>query len=245
MTDRLALGAAGGPGPPNRRSDRCRSHSHSGPTSAMMSPQPPASVVAHPLRVPVLWGLAFGAAPRRTAARLRWLDPATVHALGLVVIASVYVGFAVGEDGRGHRGRTERRVRLRCRAAAAVTATPGCWCRLCRHGLKDLWQHRSHFVANTRWWPPFCASSTGSSPRSWSSRSSRVFSSTVSAASPSTPSRSNTAWSLWASDLVSDRPDGGRVSGYPESGWTLVSWDREAPFPASPCQVGLGRSGAP
>jgi hypothetical protein len=22
--------------------------------------------------------------------------------------------------------------------------------------LKDLWQHRSHFVANTRWWPPFC-----------------------------------------------------------------------------------------
>ena len=24
------------------------------------------------------------------------------------------------------------------------------------HGLKDLWQHRSHFVANTRWWPPFC-----------------------------------------------------------------------------------------
>jgi len=24
------------------------------------------------------------------------------------------------------------------------------------HGIKDLWQHRSHFVANTRWWPPFC-----------------------------------------------------------------------------------------
>jgi hypothetical protein len=24
------------------------------------------------------------------------------------------------------------------------------------HGFKDLWQHRSHFVANTRWWPPFC-----------------------------------------------------------------------------------------
>ena len=26
------------------------------------------------------------------------------------------------------------------------------------HGLKDLWQHRSHFVANTQWWPPFCMS---------------------------------------------------------------------------------------
>ena len=24
------------------------------------------------------------------------------------------------------------------------------------HGLKDLWQHCTHFVANTRWWPPFC-----------------------------------------------------------------------------------------
>jgi hypothetical protein len=24
------------------------------------------------------------------------------------------------------------------------------------HGLKDLWQHRRHYVANTRWWPPFC-----------------------------------------------------------------------------------------
>jgi hypothetical protein len=25
------------------------------------------------------------------------------------------------------------------------------------HGLKDLWQERSQFVASTRWWPPFCA----------------------------------------------------------------------------------------
>ena len=23
--------------------------------------------------------------------------------------------------------------------------------------LKDLWQHRTGFVAGTRWWPPFCA----------------------------------------------------------------------------------------
>jgi hypothetical protein len=28
---------------------------------------------------------------------------------------------------------------------------------LAGHGLKDVWQHRRHFVANTRWWPPFCA----------------------------------------------------------------------------------------
>jgi hypothetical protein len=28
---------------------------------------------------------------------------------------------------------------------------------LAGHGLKDLWQHRTQFVRNTRWWPPFCA----------------------------------------------------------------------------------------
>ena len=42
-------------------------------------------------------------------------------------------------------------------AAAAITESP--WLLvvgLVGHGLKDLWQHRSHFVANTRWWPPFC-----------------------------------------------------------------------------------------
>ena len=43
-------------------------------------------------------------------------------------------------------------------AAVAVTGPP--WllvAGLAGHGLKDLWQHRTHFVANTRWWPPFCA----------------------------------------------------------------------------------------
>ena len=42
-------------------------------------------------------------------------------------------------------------------AAAAITGTP--WLLvvgLAGHGLKDLWQHRSQFVANMRWWPPFC-----------------------------------------------------------------------------------------
>jgi hypothetical protein len=42
-------------------------------------------------------------------------------------------------------------------AAAAVTGS--LWllvAGLVGHGLKDLWHHRSHFVANTQWWPPFC-----------------------------------------------------------------------------------------
>jgi hypothetical protein len=42
-------------------------------------------------------------------------------------------------------------------AAAGVTGPA--WllvAGLAGHGGKDLWQHRRQFVANTRWWPPFC-----------------------------------------------------------------------------------------
>jgi hypothetical protein len=42
-------------------------------------------------------------------------------------------------------------------AVAAVTGSP--WllvAGLVGNGLKDLWQHRSHFVATTRWRAPFC-----------------------------------------------------------------------------------------
>lgn len=43
-------------------------------------------------------------------------------------------------------------------AAIAAAASP--WflvAGLAGHGAKDLWQHRTGYVANTRWWPPFCA----------------------------------------------------------------------------------------
>ena len=43
-------------------------------------------------------------------------------------------------------------------AAIAVTATA--WLLVlgyAGHGLKDFWQERRHYVANTLWWPPFCA----------------------------------------------------------------------------------------
>jgi len=49
------------------------------------------------------------------------------------------------------------RQRVVVLAAAAITGTP--WLLvvgLAGHGLKDLWQHRTQFVANTKWWPPFC-----------------------------------------------------------------------------------------
>ena len=90
---------------------------------------------------------------------LWWLDPSTVYALGLVLIAAVYVGFAVA-DGRPKVIVAESSVASVFVLVAAVAVTGSVWLivlGLVGHGFKDLWQHRRQFVANTRWWPPFCA----------------------------------------------------------------------------------------
>jgi hypothetical protein len=107
---------------------------------------------------PLLWGIVVGFAQAATPLAFWWLNSATVYALGLVLIAAVYVGFAVA-DGRPNVIAVESSVAFAfvVVAAAAVTGSP--WLLvigLAGHGLKDLWQHRSHYVANTRWWPPFC-----------------------------------------------------------------------------------------
>jgi hypothetical protein len=111
-----------------------------------------------PVRAPAIWGLVFGALQAASPLAFWWLDPATVYALGLVLIASVYIGFAVA-DGRPAVIALESSVAaiFVIVAAAAVTGSP--WLLvlgLTGHGLKDLVQHRRQFVANTRWWPPFC-----------------------------------------------------------------------------------------
>ncbi len=110
------------------------------------------------LRAPVMWGLVFGAAQAASPLAFRWLNTATVYALGLALIAAIYIGFAVA-DGRGRVIAVESTVASAfvIVAAAAITGSP--WLLvigLAGHGLKDLWQHRTQFVANTRWWPPFC-----------------------------------------------------------------------------------------
>jgi hypothetical protein len=102
--------------------------------------------------------VVVGVAQAATPLALWWLDAATVYALGLAVIAAIYIGFAVA-DGRRTVLAVETGVAsgFIIIAAAAITGTP--WLLvvgLAGHGLKDLWQHRSQFVANTRWWPPFC-----------------------------------------------------------------------------------------
>jgi hypothetical protein len=83
------------------------------------------------------------------------------------------VGFAVA-DGRPKVIAVESSVTFAfvIVAAAAVTGSP--WllvAGMAAHGLKDLWQHRTHFVADTRWWPPFCMVVDWSWPRSSPARS--------------------------------------------------------------------------
>jgi len=46
------------------------------------------------LRAPLIWGLVIGVAQAATPLAFWWLDTATVYALGLVVIASVYIFLA-------------------------------------------------------------------------------------------------------------------------------------------------------
>jgi hypothetical protein len=106
----------------------------------------------------VVWGLVAGVLNAAVPFATWWIDPATVHALIVSLIAAVYVGFAVA-DGR------PRVITVECTitaifvlvAATAVSATA--WLIVsayAAHGLKDLWQLRHQFVAGTRWWPPFC-----------------------------------------------------------------------------------------
>jgi hypothetical protein len=104
------------------------------------------------------WGVAVGAVQAGVALAFWWLDPSTVHALMVVLIAAIYIGFAVSD------GRTNVIV-VECSvvavffvvAAVAVAVTPWVLVALyLAHGAKDLWQHRHQFVRGTRWWPPFC-----------------------------------------------------------------------------------------
>jgi hypothetical protein len=118
-------------------------------------PSPPAE---RSLRAPVLWGIVWGAIQAAAPLGFWWLDPATVYALSLVLIAAVYIGFAVA-DGRPRVIAVEAGVAAAFVVVAAAGVTGPAWLLVlgfAGHGFKDLWQHRRHFVANTRWWPPFC-----------------------------------------------------------------------------------------
>jgi hypothetical protein len=121
--------------------------------AAMPNPLPGRS-----LRAPVLWGVVWGVIQAAVPLGFWWLDPATVYALSIALIAAVYIGFAVA-DGRPRVIAVETAVAAVFVVLAAVGVTGPAWLLVLGfvgHGFKDLWQHRSHYVANTRWWPPFC-----------------------------------------------------------------------------------------
>ncbi len=125
-----------------------------------MTQPPTASPLAgRSLRAPVLWGVVFGVIQAASPLGFWWLDPATVYALSLTLIAAVYIGFAVA-DGRPAVIAVEAAVAAVFVVIGAAGVTGPAWllvAGLILHGFKDLWQHRTGFVANTRWWPPFCA----------------------------------------------------------------------------------------
>ena len=64
-----------------------------------MNPERQSSPELHSLRGPVLWGLAVGAIQAASPLIVRWLEPATIHAIYISLIAAVYIGVAVA-DGR-------------------------------------------------------------------------------------------------------------------------------------------------
>ena len=76
-------------------------------------------------RAAMLWGVLVGVLQAGTPLTFWWLESSTVYALGLAVIAAIYIGFAVA-DGRPKVIAVESTVAFAfvVIAAAAVTATP-------------------------------------------------------------------------------------------------------------------------
>jgi hypothetical protein len=118
-----------------------------------------ASVRVRNFRTPVAWGVVWGCLQAASPLAFFWLDDITVYAFGLTLIAAIYIGFGVA-DGRRKVIAVETAVAALFVVVAAVAVVGPAWllvAGLAGHGLKDLWQQHSRFVANTRWWPPFCA----------------------------------------------------------------------------------------
>src|SRR5207342_2073483 len=92
------------------------------------------------LRAPILWGAVWGVIQAASPIGFWWLDPATVYALGLALIASIYIGFSVA-DGRWKIIAVESVVAAAFVIIAAIAIIGPAWLLvigLAGHGLKDL-----------------------------------------------------------------------------------------------------------
>ena len=136
-----------------------------------MTPAEPARrQEAGPLREPVLWGVVVGGLQAGSPLAFWWLDPATVYALGLALIAAVYIGFAVA-DGRASVIVVESSVAAVFVVLAAVGVTGSAWLLVLGyigHGLKDLWSTAATLSPTPAGGRRSASSWTGSSPPSWS-----------------------------------------------------------------------------
>ena len=124
----------------------------------MTRPPTPNPLAGRSLPAPILWGVVVGVLQAASPLGFWWLDPATVYALSLTLIAVVYIGFAVA-DGRRTVIAVEAGIAVVFVVVAAAGSPDrrGCWWPASPAlGFKDLWQHRHQYVANTRWRPPFC-----------------------------------------------------------------------------------------
>ena len=132
-------------------------HRATGPRPGAQSRPVPGANTARAASV----GVAVGVLTILMPVGVFWLPQVTVYAVSLAVIAGIYIGFAVA-DGRPHVLAVETAVAsgfILIAATALNESTGAVWlvaAGLALHGAKDLWQHRTQFVRNTRWWPPFC-----------------------------------------------------------------------------------------
>ena len=78
------------------------------------------------LRAPVLWGVVVGGIQAASPLGFWWLEPATVYALELALIAAIYIGFSVA-DGRWKVIAVECGVAAAFVILAAAGVTGSAW----------------------------------------------------------------------------------------------------------------------
>ena len=106
----------------------------------MTQPGTASPLAGRSLRAPVLWGVVFGVIQAASPLGFWWLDPATVYALSLTLIAAVYIGFAVA-DGRRTVIAVEAAIAGVFVVVAAAGVTGPAWLLalgLTGHGFKGL-----------------------------------------------------------------------------------------------------------
>ena len=83
----------------------------------------PTTLTHRSLRGPLAWGVVVGVIQAASPFAFFWIDPATVYALSLTLIAAVYVGFVVA-NGRRHVLAVETAI-ASVFVVVATAAVPG------------------------------------------------------------------------------------------------------------------------